>query len=922
MASISSSGGSSAPLTSIQGLASNIQWQDLIDQLIAADTATQLTPVQNREKADTAASAAWTTYGQLSSSLDSAVLNLSNGAAFSAFKVSGGTSPSSGAQLVSASATSSAAPGSYGVQVLALAGAQQLSGNIVSDPTAAMNLSGQMVIGGKIVTIASADSLNAIRDKINALDSGSSPSHVSASVLMSGSSSARLILTSDVGGASGIDLRDVRSSTSDASLLTQLGFIDGTAANVSSDGAVRSATFGSSSTAVGSQLTGVTSQPGATTILVNGRSVSVNVQAQSLTDIAAAINAQSANSASVETATSGSTTTYRLKISGTVSASADTASAPSLDLLGVTRGTTGVVAQQVTTANTLLASDGSTATSSTTLAGLKISGGNGAQSGDTFTINGTKPDGTAVSLTETVGASNTIGDMLTDLSTAFSASGRHVTASIVNGQIRLTDDVGGDSALSFSIAANNESGVSDPTNGANLSFGAASVNVIGRQRQLAAGSDARLVVNGVQLTRPTNTISDAITGVTLTLNQAEVGTTVNINVAQDTGQAASALQQLVSAYNSMNSFVKSSTASGGALQFNSSMRQSMQSIKDTLLSNVSGLPSGTPYNNAALVGLTFDSTGTLSLDTTALNTALATNASAVKSLFATMATMANSDFSYIGSTPSSVNGNYTAQVTQAATKSSVSSTAANFSYAAGTSTDSLTISDSISGKSGSISLVTGDTPDSVAQKLNALFATQSMRLSATTSSGTLAISSTTYGHAPSFSITYASSGGNDVAGMLGIAAGTVQNGLDVAGYFLDQDGITHLAATGAGQVLTGTAGNTTGLAVSYTGTASSASSTLSFTAGLGGALGTLADELGRSGDGVVAQQTATLQTQISALDTQAQSVQARLDAKRAALTKQFTAMETALSKLQSQSAALTNQINSLLSTSQLSGSNH
>ena len=922
MASISSSGSSSTPVTSIQGLASNIQWQDLIDQLIAADTANQLTPLQDTEKSDTAASGAWTTYGQLASSLNSAVLNLSNGAAFNAFSVSGGTSPVSGASIVSASATASAAPGSYGVQVLSLAQAQQLSGNIVSDPAAAKSLSGQVVVGGKLVTIANTDSLNGIRDKINALDAGDSPSRVSASVLMSGSSSARLILTSDVGGAAGIDLRDVRSSTSDASLLAQLGFADGSTPNVASDGAVRSATFGSSTSAVAGQLAGITTPPGATTVLVNGRSVAVNVQTESLTDIAAAINAQSPNSASVESVASGTTTSYRLKISGSVAASADSASAPTLDLLGLTRGTTGIVAQQVTTANALLASDGTTATSSTALAGLKIAGGNGAQSGDTFTINGTKPDGTTASFTETVGASNTVGDLLGDLSNAFSATNRHVSASIVNGQIQLTDDAGGDSALSFSIAANNESGVSDPTNGASLSFGAASVNVVGRQRQLAAGSDARLVVNGVQLTRPSNTISDAITGVTLTLNQAEAGTTVNVSIAQDTSQTASALQQFVSAYNSMNSFAKSSTASGGALQFNSSMRQSMQSIKDSLLSDVAGLPSGTPYNNAALVGLTFDSTGTLSLDTAALNTALSTNAQAVKSLFATMATTSSSDFAYIGSTPSTASGNYTAQITQAATKASISSTAANFTYAAGSSTDSLTISDSASGASGSINLVTGDTPDSVAQKLNALFAAQSMRLSATSANGTLAIGAASYGHAPTFSITYASSAANDVAGMLGIAAGTVQNGLDVAGSFLDQDGATHLAATGVGQVLTGTAGNTNGLAVTYTGAAASASSTLSFTEGLGGALGALSDELSRPGDGVVVQQTSTLQQQISDLDTQAQAVQARLDAKRTALTQQFTAMETALSKLQSQSAALTNQINSLLTTAQISGSSN
>ena len=907
------------PLSSVQGLASNIQWQNLIAAVIQSDSANWLAPVQSQVTADNAASAAWTQYGQLASALNAAVLNLSNGSAFTNVTATGGTSPTTGASLVTATATSAAAPGNYGVQVLSLASAQQLSGNIVSDPTAAMNMSGQIVVGGQVVTIASTDSLNSIRDKINALDSGTNATHVSASVLMAGSSSARLVLTSDVGGASGIDIRDARASSSSPSLLTQLGFINGSAANVGTDGTADSASFSSGGTAVGGLLSGVTSPPGATTILVNGRPVSVNLETQSLTAIAAAINAQSPNTASVQTVTNGTSTTYQLKVSGSVAATSDSASAPTLDLLGLTRGTTGVVQQEVGTSNVLLASDGSTATSSTQLAGLEIAGGNGAQAGDTFTIQGTKPDGTTVSLTETVSSSNTVNDMLNDLSNAFSATGRHVTAAIVGGKIQLTDDVGGDSALNFSIAANNESGVSNPTTGANLSFGATAVDVTGRQRQLVAGSDARVVANGVQLSRPTNTISDAITGVTLNLQRAEPGTTVNINVAQDPSGATTALQQLVTAYNNMSSFVSSSTASGGALQFNSALRQSLQSIKNTLLTNVSGLPAGSIYNNPALVGLSFDSTGALSLDTTALSAALSNNAAAVKSLFGTMGTLSNSDFSYVNSSESSLNGTYTLNVTQAATKAATTSTAANFTYAAGSSTDTMTISDSTSGNSGSITLATGDTPDSVAQRLNALFVSENMQLQATSTNGQLSISSLAYGSAPSFAITYASSGSNDVAGMLGIAAGSIKNGLDVQGNFVDSNGVGILAASGSGQVLTGTSGATNGLAVSYAGTASSASSSLDFSSGIGGTLATMADQLSRSG-GIVSQQVTSLGQDVADLTNRETQIQARLTATQTALTAQFTAMESAMSTLQTQSAALTNQINSLLTPASLQSS--
>jgi flagellar hook-associated protein 2 len=893
----------SSPITSIQGLSSGIKWQDLVDQLIAVDTTTQLTPVTDQSTAKTATMNAWTSYGTAVSTVLTTVKGLADGTAFGAVGVTAPNSSLTSRTLLTATATTTATPGTYDVQVLSIAAAQKLSGNIVTDATAAVGLSGQFIVGGQVVTIASGDSLNGIRDKINALNAGNTATHVSASVLQLGGSSSRLVLTSDTGGAAGIDLRDVRATSDGASVLSQLGFIDGKTTNLGSDGTALSALFASSAQKVSLLAVGVSAFPAPTTININGHAVAVDVQTQSLADIAANINAAQPNTASVETVTSGGTTTYRLKIAGTVGATADTGSQPTLDLLGLSRGTTGVVQQQLSTSNVLQDGLGATATGSTTLLGLQVAGGFGAQVGDTFIFAGTKADGvTPVSLTETVDGTKTIDQMLGDISTAFSATGRHVTASLVGGKIQLTDDVGGGSGLSFSASASNESG-------ANVSFGGTSTVAIGRQRELAQGSDARILVNGISVTRSTNSISDAIAGVTLNLQQAEVGTTIPVTISQDTSRVASAIQSFASAYNALQTFVSSSIAAGGALAFNGSVRSSFNTIKGALLNGVVGLPAGSAYNNAALVGVAFDKTGKLVVDSAALTAALATNPDAVKALFQTNGVAAAANFAYFDSSTKTTAGAYDVNITRAATTASVASSASNFVYADGGSPDTLTISDSGSLKSGSITLASGDTPDSVAAKLNVLFQTQKMRLNASNVGGKLTVTSLDYGSKPSLTIGYTTTHGIDVAGQLGIAAGIVRNGLDVQGTYAS--GATIYAATGSGQILTGGVGTPVeGLSTTYSGVADVATSHMDYAVGVAGLAARIANSVS-SVDGTVALQTAALQKNIDDLATRATDIQARLDRTKASLLAQFTAMETALAQITAQGNWLTQQLNAM-----------
>jgi flagellar hook-associated protein 2 len=148
-------------------------------------------------------------------------------------------------------------------------------------------------------------------------------------------------------------------------------------------------------------------------------------------------------------------------------------------------------------------------------------------------------------------------------------------------------------------------------------------------------------------------------------------------------------------------------------------------------------------------------------------------------------------------------------------------------------------------------------------------------------------------------------GGADGSAQLGIAANTYA-GVDVAGT------IGGLPAIGSGRSLTGGSGGATdGLAIKYTGTTTGAMGTLSFMLGAGGALFLAADSVARPGDGAISSQQDALQRSITSLQTRADTVQQLLDRRRELLIKQYTAMEAAISRIQSQGTAITNIMTAL-----------
>ena len=150
--------------------------------------------------------------------------------------------------------------------------------------------------------------------------------------------------------------------------------------------------------------------------------------------------------------------------------------------------------------------------------------------------------------------------------------------------------------------------------------------------------NASYSIAGVAATSASNTVSGALSGVTLDLAGLTTATgPVTLNVSTDTATIESNISAFVSAYNTLaGSFstlggFDAATSTAGPMMGNALLTGIKNQVQDALYSIVN---TGSPtYNSLASVGITTNSDGTLSLNQNTLSSALATNFSAVSSLF-------------------------------------------------------------------------------------------------------------------------------------------------------------------------------------------------------------------------------------------------------------------------------------------------
>ena len=137
--------------------------------------------------------------------------------------------------------------------------------------------------------------------------------------------------------------------------------------------------------------------------------------------------------------------------------------------------------------------------------------------------------------------------------------------------------------------------------------------------------DAQFNLNGVSFTRASNTVADALTGVTLNL-KAVTTSPVTLTVAQAESSAKPKLDALVKAYNDLQSFYKTETQASadastrGVLNSDFAVGSMMREILTGLMLPVTGLSGAalTGQTDLSALGLKLQDNGQLAVDTTLL----------------------------------------------------------------------------------------------------------------------------------------------------------------------------------------------------------------------------------------------------------------------------------------------------------------
>lgn len=211
---------------------------------------------------------------------------------------------------------------------------------------------------------------------------------------------------------------------------------------------------------------------------------------------------------------------------------------------------------------------------------------------------------------------------LSDLTTAINSANLGVSASIVQDstgyRLAITSDTPG-SAGAFTV--------SGPSTGFDFTQG-------------SAGANASLTVNGIAYSSATNTVTGAIPGLTLNLQSASPGTEVSLDVSPDTGQASNAINQFVNDYNTLitalNSQFTYTAGSGQGVLADDPTVRSLQSELLGALDYTASPSSGETSTTVPILsslGITVNTDGTLSVDSSTLDSALQNNFNDVQNFF-------------------------------------------------------------------------------------------------------------------------------------------------------------------------------------------------------------------------------------------------------------------------------------------------
>ena len=175
--------------------------------------------------------------------------------------------------------------------------------------------------------------------------------------------------------------------------------------------------------------------------------------------------------------------------------------------------------------------------------------------------------------------------------------------------------------------------------------------------------NASFSIDGVSISKSSNTVSDVISGAALKLQSAGSGT---ISLSTDTDAIATKVSDFVDEYNEISLFLSeqlaldTDTEETGVLFGNFAVQNLQQILRSSISSKVTGITGD--YTYLSQIGISTKSDGTLILDTDVLSEALIDDIQNVSQLFSSRGTVTHSSVTYVGFTSDTAPGYYDLQV--------------------------------------------------------------------------------------------------------------------------------------------------------------------------------------------------------------------------------------------------------------------
>ena len=182
--------------------------------------------------------------------------------------------------------------------------------------------------------------------------------------------------------------------------------------------------------------------------------------------------------------------------------------------------------------------------------------------------------------------------------------------------------------------------------------------------ELKTASDADITIDGLQIKRSANAITDVISGMTINLSK-DGGATSKITVTADRETIKTQINDFVTAYNevidviSKNSTYDSTTNVSGLFLGERTASGIQSTLRGIISSTVSGQPND--MNILAQLGITTNSkTGKLDVNSGTMDTKIASDMTDVETFFTTASTgIANQIYDYVNTVTSTVDGSVT-----------------------------------------------------------------------------------------------------------------------------------------------------------------------------------------------------------------------------------------------------------------------